>query len=513
VKRSRAARGLACALLAALASTLRASAEEEAAAEPAEAGRFAAAWAVPAEEACRPEGGLRGAPGGDASALSFAFEPGAAVEHGKLESIRRFLPKEVWENRERFFYDGMRLEIGPCFRDYAPPAFFAAATEKFRGQAVLTEAGGLEGHTAGLPFAPDAIDPKDESAGQRWAWNVQERYQGAGFRGRFRIVDLLGRTGRAEPFEGEIFKMHLGHRADRAEADYRMPFAKGKHWVAGGVFRTPFDAKDYAWRQYRDDDNRREAKRSDDLHAYLPQWRRVRRISAVDVEGLYMPSYSVGVVPAQQLAIPGGGGVDGGGTGGGGGLAGVASEAGGTIQTKRSGFEGLELRPILWSFRLLGQQDLLAPINVASPMWPEDAERDFGPWGLSFASDRWELRRALVLEGRVRGSPRERGEARQLFYVDLQTLVPLYYVSYDAKDEAIDVGVFAGRWSEDRSDYPKWPDDRLRPVRVIDSVGAAFANLGADGSWRRESWDIVSVPPPDDELERMESVAGLTKGH
>jgi hypothetical protein len=483
------------------------------AAEPAE---NAAYWAVPDEGSCQPEGGLRGPPGEDASALALPFEPGASFDLAKAEALKRFVPKEIWEHRERFFYEGMRLEIGPCFRDYSPPEFFQKATDAHRGQAALTEDGGLDDHAAGLPFPPDTIDPADQKAGLRWAWNVEERYQGAGFRGRFRVTDLLGRVGRAEPFVGEIFKMHLSHRADRPDTKYALPFAKGKHWVAGGVFRTPFNAKDYAWRQYRDDVNRVKAIRTDDLHAYLPQWRRVRRIPSVDIEGLYMPSYSVGVVPAQQLAIPGGGGVDGAGAGAGmvgGAAAGLAGDTGSTIQTRRSGFEGLELRPILWNFRVLGIQDLLAPINIASPLWPEAPEREFGPWGLSFASDRWDLRRALVLEGKIKGKPRERGESRQIFYVDLQTLAPLYYVSYDADDSAIDVGVFAGRWSEDRDDYPKWPDERMRPARVIDSVGAAFANLAVDGSWRRESWDIVSIPPPDDELKRMESVSGLTKGH
>lgn len=473
----------------------------------AEEGAFAAAWAVP-EEGCKPPGGLRMADSvaEDASSFVFLYEPGATVDAKAVETLRRFVPKELWANRERFFYEGMRLEIGPCFRDYAPPAFFSNATEQFRGTATLTESDGLAAHVAGLPFPPDAIDPKDPQAGLRWAWNVQERYQGAGLRGRFRVTDLLGRVGRAEPFEGEIFRLQLSHRADRPESKYQVPFAKGKIWVAGGIFHSPFNAKDYAWRQYRDEESRTEAIRTDDLHAYLPQWRRVRRLPASDVEGLYMPSYSVGVVPAQQLAIAGG-------VGGVAGAAGLGADTGSTLQTKRSGFEGLELRPLLWSFRVVGLRDVLAPINIATPLWPDEPERDFGPWGLSFASDRWDLRRALVLEATIKGKPRERGEARQTIYVDLQTLAPLYYVSYDAKDTAIDVGVFAGRWSEDRSGYPRWPDEPERPVRVIDSVAAAFANLAVDGSWRRESWDIVSTPPPDAEVKRMTSVTGLSKGH
>ena len=40
-----------------------------------------------------------------------------------------------------------------------------------------------------------------------------------------------------------------------------------------------------------------------------------------------------------------------------------------------------------------------------------------------------------------------------------------------------------------------WPDDEERPVRVIDPVGAAFANLADIGGWRRESWEFVSTSP------------------
>ena len=58
------------------------------------------------------------------------------------------------------------------------------------------------------------------------------------------------------------------------------------------------------------------------------------------------------------------------------------------------------------------------------------------------------------------------------------------------------------RWSEDRPDYPAWSDDPDRPVRVIDSVGASFINVRNRGSWRRESWEMVSVPESDRKVRR-----------
>ena len=245
------------------------------------------------------------------------------------------------------------------------------------------------------------------------------------------------------------------------------------------------------------------AKRSDDLHAYLPQWRRVRRINANQVEGLYMPSFSVGVTPTTQIPIASGGDVGSVGSVGGGGV-------GGSVQNKRSGYEGLEIRPLLWNAKVVGLHDVLAPINTGAPSYPEDPDRDFGPWGLSFANDRWDLRRALVIEMDAK-NPVGDQNARQLLYVDLQTLQPLYMATFDAENEATNIGMYAGRWSEDRADYPRWPDDENRAIRVIDSVGAAFANLAESGSWRRESWNNVSTPPPDRDVKRLLSVNQLTK--
>ena len=466
-------------------------------------------WALPAPDACQPEGGLRrGGPGEDPDARPLPFAPGDVLGLDRLETLRAFVPQFLWEQRERFFFEGMRLEVGDCFADYGPPEFFDAATARFRGEPALEEDGGLVDYTAGTPFPPDALDPEDPQAGLKWLWNVEQRYQGAGFRGKFRMTDLVGRIGRAEPFVGEIFKILFAHRADRADDGYTAPGARGKHFVAGGLFYEPFDAREYAWRQYRDLAHMTEPERSDDLHAYLPRWRRVRRLNASRVEGIYMPVFSVGVQADQQLAV-------GGGSAGGVGAvqgAGGGATVGGTITAKRSGWEGLETRPLLWDVEVMGLHDVLTPIRAATPVYPTEEDRDFGPWGLSFASDRWDLRRALVLDMRAKGGGEGDQASRQILYVDLQTFAPLYAATFDRRDEMTDVGMYAWRWSGDRPDYPRWPDDPERAVQVLDSVGAAFANLAESGSWRRESWEVVSTPPDDKVVRRMASVNDLTKG-
>jgi hypothetical protein len=471
-----------------------------------------AAWDLPAAGSCQPGGGVAGGPGAKAGDVpaQVPFASGDAFALEQLPTLQRFLPEFLWQERERFFFEGMRLEIGPCFADYAPPGFFRDATAAGAGRARLTAEGGLEGYGAGLPFPPESISADDPQAGDKWLWNVQHRYQAAGFRGKFRMTDLVGRTGRAEPFEGELFKLLLAHRADRPQDGYRAAGGDAQVFAAGGLFVKPFDAKEFAWRQYRDEEVATDGEYSDELHGYIPGQRRVRRINSARVEGLYMPSFSVGVQTTQQLLL-GGSSPEGGGIGA---VGTSAAGAEGTIQTKRSGWEGLELRPILYRTKVLGTHDVLAPIDATAGGWPTVPDRNFGPWGLSFANDRWDLRRALVLEMTAK-RPGVVGDseihARQILYVDLQTLQPLYVATFDAKNEMTNVGQYAYRWSEEREGYPRWPDDPKREVRVLDSVGAAFANLAESGSWRRESWENVATPPSDAEVKRMISVSQLTK--
>jgi len=455
------------------------------------------AWKLPAPHSCQTDTSttpnLIDAP-------PFPFKTGDTIGAEQIDMLREFIPSLLWENRDQFFFEGMSLEVGACFADYGPPAFYHEASEKFRGQAKLLADGGLDAYTAGQPFPADAIDPADPQAGLKWAWNYEQRYQAAGFSADFRISDIVGAYGRAEPFLGHIYKAQLAHRADLADSGYRTKGARSTLWVAGGEMSEPFNARGHAWRQFRDLESETDASRTDDLHAYIATARRVRRLTAAYIEGLYLPSFSVGVSSLPQMD-----GADGGG---------AAENPGDTVTPRRSGWEGLEIRPLRADWTVVGVQDVLTPINARSPMYPEDKGRDFGVWGVSFASDRWDLRRAVVLEAKYR-SPDEEKErlARMVMHFDLQTLAPLYYQSWDKRGETVDVGMFVGRFSEDRPDYPKWPDDEDRPVRVIDPAGAAFANVSQRVGWRRESWNAVSTPSSSRDERNKTSVQGLTKGH
>jgi hypothetical protein len=452
-------------------------------------------WEIPAPGSC--QSGPLTSTEALIDAPPFPFKPGDVIGVEQMSLLREFIPPLLWQNRDQFFFEGMRLEVGECFADYSPPDFYREATLAFRGEPKLLENGGLEDYTAGQPFARDAITEDDSQAGLKWAWNYEMRYQAAGFDADFRIADVVGASGRAEPFLGHMYRAQIAFRAD--QKGYRAKGNKKLWWVAGGRMSAPFNARGHAWRQFRDMKSASDERRTDDLHAYIASARRVRRLSAAYVQGLYLPSFSVGV-----SGLPAADGADGGG----------ASSSPDSITPKRSGWEGLEIRPQRASWTVVGVQDVLTPINARNPMYPDEPGRDFGVWGLSFASDRWDLRRALVLEAKYE-SPDEEKEnlARMVMHFDLQTLAPLFYQSWDKRGETIDVGMFVGRYSEDRPDYPRWPDDGLRPVRVIDPAGAAFANVSQRVGWRRESWNATSTPANSKEERNKISVQGLTKGH
>ena len=139
------------------------------AAAPASAG-------LPAEDECPTLSGLPGAKPGE-DAVSFRLREGLLLHFADVLLLGSLLPPEVWRNRDAFFHDGMRLELGPCHRRYRVADFYEEASRRFAGQARLDEEGNLIGHVAGLPFPPDQIDPKARDAGLRWAWNLARRYR------------------------------------------------------------------------------------------------------------------------------------------------------------------------------------------------------------------------------------------------------------------------------------------------------------------------------------------------
>ena len=112
------------------------------------------------------------------AAPGFPFKPGDVLTFDDIDKLQPFLPPELWEHREYFFYEGMALEIGET-RDYTPADAYMNATKKYSGQSKLVTDGALANFTAGRPF--DTIDCKgDPKAGNKVIWNFVKRWDGDG---------------------------------------------------------------------------------------------------------------------------------------------------------------------------------------------------------------------------------------------------------------------------------------------------------------------------------------------
>ena len=100
-----------------------------------------------------------------------------------------------------------------------------------------------------------------------------------------------------------------------------------------------------------------------------------------------------------------------------------------------------------YTWECLGEMDLVAPMNSKVAAYPYDRDHNFGPYGLSYADDRWELRHAV----KIRFTPNNADHPyhHKDIYLDEQTLVALYSFAYDRKGELWKIIWHNHRWSGD----------------------------------------------------------------
>ena len=111
-----------------------AAAAQEAPPDPSNANDLSLGWELPPPDTCDPQGGLRSWPHG-VDAPPLPFKPGDIFAVEQLPLLEAYFPPQLWAERERFFYEGMRLEIGPVQADYTPSDVWNATSERFKGEA------------------------------------------------------------------------------------------------------------------------------------------------------------------------------------------------------------------------------------------------------------------------------------------------------------------------------------------------------------------------------------------
>jgi hypothetical protein len=410
------------------------------------------------------------------------LKEGETIPFDEIDRLRPYLPPEFWKNRDYFFYEGMQLEIGPSFRDYIEAPIYLKATENFHSGVSLGKDDALVGYVAGRPF-PGEIDCKgDPRAGAKIAWNFSKSWQGDGATSNY-FYSYWDR-GEQLPlyYEGTAKSIQLSNRPEphylATEGDI---FKNEKRLNAFGIeVDAPFDARGILVMTYRykSSDAPLDQAKNDDTWVYLPDLRRVRRISS-----------------AQRTDA----------------VAGTDF----TFDDLRS-FSGI---PPQYEWECLGEQDTIAPFNTNVLAYPYDEDHNFGPYGLSYADDRWELRHAWI----IRFTPKNRDHpyTRKDIWVDKQTYKPLYSFAYDRKKELWKIIWHNHRWSEDWHEgdprakdgdwYKGWESvPEPRDLRVISDT---IINTQTGTGNRIEFWDSHGTPfPTKGKIRRYIDIGRLNKG-
>jgi hypothetical protein len=413
----------------------------------------------------------------DASVTGPTLEEGQVITLETVDRLKDYLPKQFWDNRDFFFYEGMQLEIGPTQADYSPAAAYQAATEKYRDQARVGPDDSLENYTAGQPFPMEEIDCRnDPQAGTKIMWNHDQQWGGGG--GKAKFFYSYWDRGEQLPlyYTGHALGVKLAHRVEpQYEKNGGDVFRKERRKGAGGPqVEAPFDARGIALLTYRykSSDGPRAQAKNDDTWVYIPTLRRVRRIST-----------------AQRTD--------------------AISGTDFTMDDLRS-FNGIVTQ---YEWTCLDERWIVGPMNTRVKGYPYEEEHNFGPYGLSFADDRWELRKAVL----VRMVPKNDDHPyhHKDIWFDKETLTAMYSFAYDRKEELWKIIWHNKRWSGNHELTDEWYKGwkGVEEPRDLLIVSDMIVNTQTGTGNRIEFWNANGVPPSSKgKIRRFIDVGRLTRG-
>ncbi|MBW2313803.1 MAG: DUF1329 domain-containing protein [Deltaproteobacteria bacterium] len=413
----------------------------------------------------------------------FPFAAGDRVDNAASKTLRPWVPPQVWAHRDLYFFDGMEMEIGPSQRDYRPADLYRRASDANRGKAKIGPDGSLLGYVGGQPFPMDAIDCKDDpKAGSKIIWNFNYRWQGFGADAHFRYTYWDRGEQLPLTYQGTTSAYYLKHRLEPQFADEGGDVFKAERRlvVIGFQVEKPKEAEGTRTLTYRYDASMgpRATAQPEETWIYNRDIRRIRKVSQTQRSS---------AVAGTDFSFD-----------------------------DLFSFSGL---PVQYDWKCSSERFVLAPMNTKRLGFPyvEAAENDksFGPSGFSYASDRWELRRAvlLVMTPKDELHPYQRKE----IWLDRQTLTPLYSFAYDHTGALWKIITHNHRWSEDdlqgiaaRDWYPSWEGVEVpRDVRV---VSESIANVQTGTGNRLDFWDSHGTMPKRSDLRRYVDIQRLRRG-
>jgi hypothetical protein len=199
------------------------------------------------------------------------FAPGETIDAANVAKVEKLLPGSIALLIKKY---NMKM-VTKNYEPFAPSNNYLAATNKYNGQAKVTEVGnnprqkGLSGYTAGLPFPGPAN-------GLEVAYNYIYAYLGDDATNEFAVYWISGKRGveRSEEWTWD----YIAHAMGRTDVDPRPAFpdslAEDKQYYSMTVCQKPSDKKGFTamyWRYTEPKDQ--------DGYIYNPAQRRPIRFS------------------------------------------------------------------------------------------------------------------------------------------------------------------------------------------------------------------------------------------
>ncbi len=275
-----------------------------------------------------------------------------------------------------FVNNGMPIKVGP-YKKVELPKLFKEATEKYSGQVKLSADGHeVLNYVAGVPF-PN-VDPNDPMAGFKLMWNQEQKANYVDNVGTEWIVELVNSKGELERTYGSQFwrrMMWIGrlytdpkpvvpHNPAMKYTEQFGPLFIPNDLKGSGVLNNRYLGADVP----------------DDSYMYLPELRRVRRISVAN-----------------------------------------RSDAFWGVDMDLDSLWGFNSKVSYWTFRLLAEKEILAPVHMGKygtrDVWCAAPDGKSGPLAFSPCNITWEKRKVWVVEG-VPTAYSQYAYSKRILYID-----------------------------------------------------------------------------------------------
>ncbi len=402
------------------------------------------------------------------------FKPGDKLTAADLERVEPFLPLGYTPELD---FPEFRMEIAAT-GDYPPHPVYRDATLQYAAQCKLAEDGSLEGYVAGQPFSEEELSnaPADK-AGLMTAWNYYYRWQHFGQHVLRAETVFLTETDGAQQTdfsslpEGMMSgggglersvsvgwrRTYLSHLPQLHETDFRFPFraAKGATFKELTEYYAPFEFRDQKllverWVDPNEDDT---------VNAYLPNERKVRRLSSKEKADTWLGS---------EITFD-----------------------------DFYGFDGHVLDNT-WEYH--GRRRILAIANSKRQFAHHTGPQSRVP------IDRWEIRETHVFEGKptLEGHP----YGSRLLFIDTQNHQFLAGMYFDPEGRLMRGSVPVYSWSEDTLDHP----EENRGAHVLMYKGYAVINYLTGNTTVTNVLESIYPKPKASKIRRIYAVDTLTEG-